>query len=419
MLVWVLQTGEPLHCDGGSPRPMRAMNLSDALVARGHRVVLWSSSFHHQEKQQRSHGYREIVVSKDLVIKLIPSPGYSRNIGLARLWDHFLLGRNLGKALRKGPFERPDLIFVGFPPIESASVMVDYAVDHRIPVMLDAKDQWPDIFIEPMPRSLRTVGRWLLSPYFRSSRRTFQRSTAFCAMSDEFVEWMCGAAGRDRRPLDAAAALTAPERRFSDGELQDARAWWSARGVDLGNAKRAVFIGSFSAAFDFTVVASLARRAFSDGNPCQFVICGDGGKAESIHNLLGGLPNVVMPGWIDSPKIKVLYESSSALIAPYRSNDAFSRSIPNKITDALSFGCAIVSTLDGKTRDLVTSARVGLCSDDVASLYKELARIVYDDAYRLAVQSRARNLYSERFRFDVVYGALVDRLVSLAKNERR
>jgi glycosyltransferase involved in cell wall biosynthesis len=298
-------------------------------------------------------------------------------------------------------------------------VMVDYAVDHRIPVMLDAKDQWPDIFLEPLPGSLRTIGRWLLSPYFRSSRRTFQRSTAFCAMSDEFVEWMCGVAGRNRSPLDAAAALTAPERRFSDGELQDARAWWSARGVDLRNAKRAVFIGSFSAAFDFAVVALLARRAFSDGNPCQFVICGDGGEAASVRNLLGGLPNVVLPGWIDSPKIKVLYESSSALIAPYRSNDAFSRSIPNKIADALSFGCAIVSTLDGKTRDLVTSARVGLCSDEVASLYDELARIVHDDAYRLALKSRARDLYSERFRFDVVYGALVDRLVSLAKNDPR
>jgi len=293
--------------------------------------------------------------------------------------------------------------------------MVDYAVEHGVPVVLDAKDQWPDIFLEPLPAGLRIYGRWLLSPYFRSSRRTFRRATAFCAMSDEFVEWMCAVAGRDRRPVDTAAALTAPERRFSDKELQDAREWWSARGVDLGHAKRAVFVGSFSAAFDFSVVASLARRALSNGNPCQFVICGDGGEAVSTRNLLGGLPNVVMPGWIDAPKIKVLYESSSALVAPYRSNDAFSRSIPNKITDALSCGCAIVSTLDGKTRELVSSLKIGRCSDDVASLYDELERIVGDDAYRLAVQSRARDLYSERFRFDVVYGALVDRLVSLAK----
>lgn len=39
-LIWIFQTGEPLHIDGGSARPMRAMNLSNALVQAGHRVVL-------------------------------------------------------------------------------------------------------------------------------------------------------------------------------------------------------------------------------------------------------------------------------------------------------------------------------------------------------------------------------------------
>ena len=414
MKIWILQTGEPLHCDSGDPRPMRAMNLADMLTSRGHDVVIWSSSFFHQERRSRSKYLREIVISGRLKIRLVPSPGYSRNIGIGRLIDHFVLGRNLKCALESRRGERPDLIFVGFPPIEAASVMVKFAVDQDVPVVVDAKDQWPDIFVEPLPAALRPCGRLLLWPYFRSARLTFRRASAFCSMSDEFIDWMCLVAGRNRRPEDFPAALTAPERRFPDGELQDARAWWSARGVDLGHAKRAVFIGSFSAAFDFSVIASLARAALADGNPCQFVICGDGGDSSSVHGLLAGLPNVVMPGWIDAPKIKVLYESSSALIAPYRSNDAFSRSIPNKITDALSFGCAIISTLDGTTRRLVSSARIGRCSDDVPTLYDELAKILGDDAYRLSMQSRARDLYAERFRFDVVYGALVDRLVSLA-----
>ena len=29
MIVWIFQTGEPLHIDSENPRPMRAMNLSD------------------------------------------------------------------------------------------------------------------------------------------------------------------------------------------------------------------------------------------------------------------------------------------------------------------------------------------------------------------------------------------------------
>ena len=48
--IWIFQTGEPLHIDNDFSRPMRAMNLADKLVAEGHDVTLWSSSFYHQKK---------------------------------------------------------------------------------------------------------------------------------------------------------------------------------------------------------------------------------------------------------------------------------------------------------------------------------------------------------------------------------
>jgi hypothetical protein len=76
LLIWVFQTGEPLHIDGENVRPMLTMNLSNALVQAGHRVVLWSSAFYHQEKRHRSNQYQCIPVSKNLEIRLIPSRGY-------------------------------------------------------------------------------------------------------------------------------------------------------------------------------------------------------------------------------------------------------------------------------------------------------------------------------------------------------
>jgi hypothetical protein len=50
MKIWILQTGEPMPLDRGSPRPMRAMNLASTLVARGHDVTILTSAFYHQEK---------------------------------------------------------------------------------------------------------------------------------------------------------------------------------------------------------------------------------------------------------------------------------------------------------------------------------------------------------------------------------
>ena len=43
MKVWILQTGEPLHCDEGSPRPMRAINLSNKT---GDFVLLYEKKYY-------------------------------------------------------------------------------------------------------------------------------------------------------------------------------------------------------------------------------------------------------------------------------------------------------------------------------------------------------------------------------------
>ena len=101
MNIWILQTGEPLHIDQGNPRPMRAMNLANTLIADGHHVVLWSSAFYHQEKRHRCRAAETIHVFPQLEIRLISSPGYQRNIGLGRLWDHAILAINLQKQLQQ------------------------------------------------------------------------------------------------------------------------------------------------------------------------------------------------------------------------------------------------------------------------------------------------------------------------------
>ena len=54
MNILIFQSGEPLHIDGGNPRPMRAMNLANKLVEKGHTVIILSSRFYHQEKKKVS-----------------------------------------------------------------------------------------------------------------------------------------------------------------------------------------------------------------------------------------------------------------------------------------------------------------------------------------------------------------------------
>ena len=65
MIFWIFQTGEPLPSDKIKPRKMRAHNLADTLIKKGHKVVIWSSAFNHQDKTQRSKKIKEIIVKKN------------------------------------------------------------------------------------------------------------------------------------------------------------------------------------------------------------------------------------------------------------------------------------------------------------------------------------------------------------------
>lgn len=414
MKIWILQTGEPLHCDEGSPRPMRAMNLANALLEKGHEVVIWSSAFYHQEKRHRSREFKSLMLSEHLTINLIPSIGYTRHIGLRRLIDHAQLALNLEKLLSTGKFQPPAVAFVGFPPIEIAAVMTRWLKINKVPTIIDAKDQWPTIFIEPLPSWLRPIGKIALVPYFHLTRRAMNDATEFCAMTDEFISWMSEVSGRSRTDADLAAPLTAPRGEFSEEELRAATVWWSNQGVDPATRRRISFVGSLSPAFDFQIIRQLVIRCIDEGVDCQFVICGEGGDSNAVRQLMAGLNNVVMPGWIDAPKISVLTSCSTAMMAPYINNDAFMRSIPNKVVDSLANGAPILTTLKGVVANLIAKEGIGISTDSDAEMFNFLLKLLNDDSSFSQVVDRVKTVHDSRFSYQRVYGQLSDRLIRLA-----
>ena len=47
--------------------------------------------------------------------------------------------------------EIPDVVFVGYPPIEISFVMARWVKKKNIPFILDIKDQWPDLILDAFP----------------------------------------------------------------------------------------------------------------------------------------------------------------------------------------------------------------------------------------------------------------------------
>lgn len=419
MNIWLLQTGEPLHIDEGNPRPMRAMNLANALAEAGHKVVLWSSAFYHQEKRHRSRSAQRIFVSPQLEIQLIPSPGYVRNIGPGRLWDHAVLARNLGQQLKQET-QVPDAAFIGYPPIEAAAVMTRWLSVRDVPSMLDIKDQWPNLFVDALPKSAQPLGRIVFAPYFHLAKCAMRDATGLSAMAEGFLAWAIDFAGRQRNGMDRVVPLTTPSGQISSVELEAASQWWNNKGIVADDRSRVCFVGSHSQAFDIEPIYQAAKTFSSHGNQCEFVICGDGEYSAEWRSLMSGLPNVHFPGWVDRAQIEALAERSHVALTPYRNIDNFTKNLPNKVIDALSLGLPILSPLQGEVANLIETYGVGLRygTDSGRSLVECIEALISDQAFRQKMSNNALRLYRERFSYEMVYGGLVSHLEMLARSRR-
>lgn len=419
MRVWVFQTGEPLHCDSGNPRPMRAMNLSNALVESGHDVVLWSSGFFHQEKRHRTKVFESIIINEHLKVNLIPSIGYKKNIGLGRLIDHAQLAWNLYKILGSNKFSAPDVAFVGYPPIETSAVLLSWLNTRKVPTIIDVKDQWPSLFLEPFPKILHPILKILLTPYFFYSRRALNDASAFTTMSQGYLNWMSRFSRRPLSEYDIVTPLTSPKYLSSIEELINAEKWWSERGVSISTNRRFCFIGSFMSVFDFSVIRDAASRFQREGIDCQFVICGDGGFSKEIRSIMKGLDNVIFPGWIDAPKIAVLAKCSRGSLIPYKNIENFTLNIPNKVIDAFAHAMPIITTLMGEVENIVLKEKVGFaCNSNTNLEFFDAMNFLLDDDLHADMSKRALNLYDTSFSHEKVYGELVDLLERLANAER-
>ena len=408
MLVWILQTGEPLHIDDKIIRQMRAINLSNKLLDAGHSVVLWSSAFDHQNKIHRSNNYKVIKINNNLEVRLIPSRGYSKHIGFERLFDHGQMAWNLRKLLK---IEKsiPDVAFIGYPPIETAFIMSSWLKRKNVPTLLDIKDLWPSIFLEIFPKFLKPFVRVLLNPYYNLAKRTMREVDGISAVSESFLKWSLTFANKSSGPFDTITKLTTVKPKSDKNNLIAIDKYWQKLNIKSG-APKVFFIGTFSTGFDFDHICSAAEII----KECQFVLCGNGPRLDEIKKKMRHLPNVMFPGWIDQSQLEVLANMSIASIAPYKNIQNFTLNIPNKIIDSLSLGVPILSPLKGEVASMIKKNNIGITYDSNTALIECINSLINNNFLQKKMSKNARMLYEKEFNFDNVYNKLVEHLENMA-----
>lgn len=414
MHICIFQTGEPLHIDKGDYRPMRCILLTDKLLERNYKITIISSSFFHQRKYHRSKGFKKIIINKNLTIQLIPSPGYRKHIGLTRIIDHLLLAFNLHNFLQKNKNFNPDKIFLGFPPIMTSFIMIRWAIKKKIPLILDVKDKWPELFIEAFPSFSKSTARFLLTPYFKVTKYIFRKADRITTITNGFADWIKEFINDHNDSKYFISSLTRKNINLNDKEINKSIIFWKKNNISVKEDKYFCFIGSYSNSFNFNFILKISQKINFIFPDVKFILCGSGDQYKNVCIKFKGIGNVKIMGEVNKNDAKVLVSNSLASLAPYINNINFKDHIPNKIIESLENGIPFITTLEGTLKEMIKSKNNGIFVKDKDDIdIQEIERLIKDDKYSMKLRKNALESYKELFNFDKTYDNIINKILTL------
>jgi len=402
MKVLIFQTGEPLSIDSNISRPMRAMNLKNSLLKMGHNeVLIISSNFYHQKKIHRYQNCEEFYQDNTI---LLDSPGYKKNISIARLVDHCFLGLNLIRKLKKITFQ-PDVVFVGYPPIFTSYVITTFFKKKNIPIVIDIKDQWPIIFTQVFGKFFQPLVRIILSPLYFLSKKTIRNVDLICSISEEFCDWAKNYANSPEKD-SYVLTLTSMENTLNKVQESKINSWLDELDIFQENSINIVFIGTFSRSFDFKVIEEVAFELFKKRSDINFLFFGDGEQKNYLTEISKQLNNFKVFNWIDADKVDMVLKKSDMALAPYHSTDDFMMSIPNKVIDYLRLSTPILSSLKGSVEKLISKEKVGFTYSSAKELIDFLEHIKKNNIKNIFNDSRF--IYDKEFDLERNYSKFIN-----------
>lgn len=409
MNIWLITSGEILPF--GSERLHRTGMLAQLLAQKGHRVTWWTTTFDHQQKAYISRQNEKKSLSPGLELFLLHSKtAYRRNISLSRLINHAGVA---GSFNQMAPAESlPDIIFCSFPTIDLSYEAVRYGMKHNVPVIIDVRDLWPDIFIDPFPRPLHAPIKLALWPYVRKTKAIMRQCTAITAISDGYLQWALHYAGRKAQPKDRVFPLGF-HKEVAAVEAFGTSEFFHKKGI---NPSKTIvwFVGTFGHTYDLLPVIAAAKELEKSGrDDLQFVFTGDGEKMGEWTKEAQGASNIVFTGWVNKTELSLLSGIAKIGLMAYR--DKAPQGLPNKIFEYMSDGIPVLSSLQGETYDLLKQHGFGLSykagrKDDFTD---KLLGMIQNEAYRKQMGENGKRLFFSEFSSEIIYNKLITYLESV------
>jgi glycosyltransferase involved in cell wall biosynthesis len=315
---------------------------------------------------------------------------------------------------------RPDLVIAGLPSVEAAEAASLYCQQNHVPFVMDAHDTWPDIYLQVIPRPCRQLAKRLLGIEFARAKRVFRSAAAVTAVSDTYLKWGLGYAGRPRGRWDGVFQLGSLSRRAVEvGEF--VTKWRELRDeFRIPDGKfLATFVGTLGNFYDVETIARAAEiLELQNRKDIHFVVVGTGDKVLSLAQMSERLGNFTQTGRLPQDRVSVLLLKSGVGISAYTANAT--QSLPYKLFEYMSAGLPQVCSLDGEARRLLAAARAGVYyrAGDGEQLARLIVKLAERPRLREYMAQKARVAFSGRYEMGVIYPQFARHLEGVANQYR-
>ena len=405
MNIWLLTIGEPAPVPGDdSSRIYRTGQFSFGLVSRGHNVVWWASAFDHPRKKFLFDKTTPYDLTQNLKVVSLKSRGYKSNISLGRFLDEIEVAKEFQTWSPK--FDRPDVIICNARSMFLSDAVVKFGRENNVPVILDCRDMWPDIFPWAVPKPIRFAFELALYPFDNIARRNFKRSTAIIGITEDFLRWGLQKAGRARTELDEVFPFAYSKNKVNSSYIRDAQKFWDDHNVtDDPEVFYIAFIGTIANSLDVRSIIDAASDSRIRELPIRFVIAGAGDKLVELQKASIDLNNIIWPGWLNAAQISVLMDRAYLGIDPMPNRFDFLASVNNKAIEYWSGGLPILSSPDiGALAKILKETNTGLSYryGDGKHLASLVLEIVKDRQRHKQMSANAVSFFEKNFELEIV-----------------
>lgn len=404
MKIWLITSGEPIPSK--DERPHRVGILSEMLANKNVNVIWWTTTFDHQKKEYLHNKNYEVSLNANCKrFYLHSKTSYTKNISINRILNHKQVAKSFEIEANKK--EIPDVIFCSFPTIDLSYEAVKYGVKFKVPVIVDVRDLWPDIFFNPFPKLLHPIIKLGLSKYTSQTKYIFKNCHAVTGVSEKYLDFGLNYGGRTRTSKDKVFPLGYD----SEGKKNIVIDESEYDHLNISSEKINIwFVGTFGKTYDLSTVIEVAKKLEKTTPEINFIFTGDGENMKLWKKQAGLCKNIVFTGWVGKKELHYISLMSSIGLMAY--SKGAPQGLPNKVFEYMASGLPILSSLQSETKDLLLEERIGKTyeAENPEDLYSKLKSMVADSKQLREMGKRSEKVFQTKFDSTIVYENLIDYL---------